>query len=412
MKNRGLFIIFFSGLFFLQGALSPVFCQNGNWTQWRGSNRDGISQEKILKKWPETGPKELWRIKLGNGFSAISVVDDKLYTMFTDGKNEHAICLLAKDGSEVWRTQTDKNFPEEFGDGPRCTPLIDGDVVYVISAYAKLYALNIKDGSEIWSHDFISEFGAQMPKYAFSMTPIIEGDILYTDVGGKRGYSVMAFDKMTGKVVWHSQTDMPGYSSPISATINGLNHIVFLTGTKVVGLDPIDGHLYWEFPWTTNGFINAATPIFIPEDKIFISAGYGKGAALLQIDVEGKNATANLIWVAKKMKNHMATSIYLDGYIYGFDDRILKCIDAETGKMAWKNRGFGEGTLVYADGHFIVLGDKGKLALLKATPKAFEQVADGGKPLNDSCWTVPTLANGRLYLRSKTEVVCFDLKPK
>jgi len=374
-----------------------------------GPGRDGKSIEKILKIWPESGPKEIWRHDLGHGFSAISVADGKLFTVFAGEQDEFAICLDASDGKEIWRTRTDKVFVERFGNGPRATPIVEGGVVYLLSAFAKLHALKVEDGTIVWTRDLMQDYKADLPQYGFCMTPIIEGDLVMLDVGGRKGHSVMAFNKTTGEEVWHSQTDKPGYSSPMPSTVGGVRQMIFVTGSQIVSLAPETGRLLWQFPWTTSGFVNAATPILLPDDRVFISSGYGQGAVLLQMRAQGRNVTVTPRWMSKKMRTHMMTSVYHEGHIYGFDDRTLRCLDAETGAVKWHHRGFGEGTLLYADGHFIILSDTGKLALMKANPQAFTQVSGITKVLSGSCWTVPTLVDGKLYLRDLNQIVSLDL---
>ncbi len=381
----------------------------GSWTQWRGPNRDGIAREKIRSNWSEVPPGEIWRRDMGSGFSGITVAGKRLYTMYSDGTNEYLASLEAATGREIWRTPTDKHYAESVGgDGPRATPLLDDGMLYTISAYGKLYALNPQNGKVVWQQDLVAKFGAQMPRWGFSMTPIVDGDMLLTDVGGKTGYSVMAFHKKSGEVIWHSQTDIPGYSSPMVVPAGGVRQALFFTGTRLVSVNPDNGEKYWAFPWITRYDVNAATPVFVPPDRVFISSDYGKGGALLQIKTENGRVTAAPLWQNREMKNHMATCIYRDGYLYGFDDARLKCIDAATGETRWQKQGFGKGTVLMTDDHLIVLGERGQLALVKTTPEAYTEIADLGQVLTGRCWTVPTLVNGRLYLRSLKEMVCLD----
>ena len=382
-----------------------------DWPQWRGPNRDGISAETgILKTWPAEGPKVLWRTALGNGFSAISIANGRAYTMFSDGTDEFVLCVDANSGREVWRFKSDQNYVErQGGDGPRCTPLVEGKMVYALSAFGKLYGLDADTGKKLWDHDLQKEFEAKMPIWGISTTPMIEGEMLLVEVGGKSGHALMAFDKKSGKVLWHSHTDQPGYSAPVAVTVGGVRQLIFFTGANLVAVAPKDGKLYWSQPWQTHLFVNAATPVFIPEDKIFISSGYEQGAGLFRIQASNGRATAEPVWMNKNMRNHMATSVYQDGYLYGFDEANLKCLDAATGEDKWKMRGLGKGTVMLADGHLIVLSERGKLVLAEASPGGFVEKASA-QVLRGKCWTSPALANGRLYLRNEKEMVCLDLK--
>ena len=399
------------------------------WPQWRGPNRDGVSGEVgLLKEWSPNGPKVLWKVPLGEGFSGISVSQGRVYTMFSEGNDEFVVCLDATDGGEIWRFRSDKNYHEgQGGNGPRATPTIDGDLLFTISAYGKLYALNTANGQEVWSHDLQRKFGSNMPRWGFSTSPLVDGESLLVEVGGKGEKSIVAFDKKNSDVVWSSHKDKLGYSSPIAITVKGVRQIICFTGTKLVSVSPTDGTIYWKYPWKTGYDVNAATPVFIPPDKVFISSGYDKGAAVLQMRVfvspeDDRAATDQIrenqgtvrieeIWKNRKMKNQFASSVLHENYLYGFDNSILKCIEANTGEEQWKSRGFGKGTVILADGHLIILSDRGKLGLAEATPAGYMEKASA-KVLNGLCWTAPTLAGGKLYVRNEEEMVCLDMTGK
>ena len=396
-----------------------------DWPQWRGPDKDGISRETgFLKEWPDGGPQVLWRVPLGEGFSGISVVGGRAYTMFSEGDDEFVVCLNASNGEEIWRFRSDINYIESMGgNGPRATPTIDGELLFTVTAQGKLYALNTKNGEKVWSHDLQGEFGSKIPRWGTCTSPLVEGKMLLVEVGGSDGKSIVAFDKKNGDIVWNSHTDLLGYSSPIAATISGIRQFIVFTGTQLVSVSPENGQLYWKYPWQTQYDVNAATPVFIPPDKIFISSGYGKGAAVVQVKVavspkssaqenEGEKIRVEIkveeIWKNEDMKNHFATSVLHGDYLYGFDNAILKCIDANTGREKWKTRGYGKGTLMLADDHLIILSDRGKLGLAEATPSAYNEVASA-EILSGLCWTVPTLANGKLYARNEKEMVCLDM---
>ncbi len=396
------------------------------WPQWRGPNRDGVSSEiGILKEWAAGGPKMLWKVSLGEGFSGISVSQGRVYTMFSKGNDEFVVCLNATDGGEIWRFRSDDNYHEgQGGNGPRATPTIDGDLLFTISAHGKLYALNAGNGEKVWSHDLQRKFGSKMPRWGFSTSPLVDGELLLVEVGGKGEKSIVAFNKSSGDVIWSSHKDKLGYSSPIAITVKGIRQIICFTGTKLVSVSPTDGTIYWQYPWKTGYDVNAATPVFIPPDKVFISSGYDKGAAVLQMRVfishdDDRAAVAQIkenqgkvrireLWKNRKMKNQFSSSVLHENYLYGFDNSILKCIEADTGEEQWKTRGFGKGTVLLADGHLIILSDRGKLGLAEATPAGYiEKVS--AKVLSGLCWTAPTLADGRLYLRNEEEIVCLDM---
>ena len=384
------------------------------WPQWQGPTRDNISQETgWLKNWPEGGPDIVWRIPIGEGYSGISIVDGRIYTMHSAGEDEFAVCLDASDGAEIWRSRTDDNYQSGEGSGPRSTPAVDGDKVYVLSAKGKLYCLDASNGEKVWGHDFVTEFESGMPGFGFSTSPIIEGDSLLIEAGGKNGKSIVAFDKGTGAVLWTSHTDGAGYSSPIVIDSNGVRQAIFLTGKSLVSVSPADGTIYWKHvPWPTGNDINAAVPILLPGDRIFVSAAYDKGSVLLQMKSDGDEMSVEELWRSHDvMENWMSSSVLLGEYLYGFDESILKCIEASTGEQKWAHRGFDRGTLLLADGHLIILGEGGNLGIAEANPSEYKGVAET-QLLEGRCFTPPTFVGGKLYLRNQKELVCVDLSAK
>lgn len=391
------------------GQAADVPNAGKDWPQFRGPNRDGVSKETgILSSWPEGGPKVLWRTELGQGYSGISVARGRLFTMFGVGSDEFVGCFDAATGEQLWRVRADKTWKDRFGDGPRSTPTVDGDVVYALSARGTLLALGVKDGATLWTRDLREDFDAHPPQWGVSTSPHVEGRLLLVNVGGGKGSSVVAFHKKSGEEVWRSQDRKAGYSTPVAVTIGGVRQVLFFTGTALLSLLPEDGSLHWEQAWKTSYDVNASTPIFIPPDKIFISTGYDVGAALLRVKTEGERATVETVWKDRVMRNKFSSSVYVDGHLYGFDESTLKCIDAETGEMKWRARGYGHGSLTYADGHLVVLGDLGALALVEATPEEYREKGRF-KVFKDKTWTVPTLAGGKLYLRDQKELVSLDI---
>jgi outer membrane protein assembly factor BamB len=390
--------------------LFASFAWNADWPQYRGINRDGISKETAFSKsWPEAGPKVLWKTPIGDGYSGMAIVGNRIYTMDAKDKDEFVVCLDATTGKEIWRVRHDSNFVNDQGNGPRGTPTIEGDVLYAFGANGMLSALSTKDGKAIWSHDVKKVVAGKVPIWGYSSSPLIEGELLILPVGGGENNAIVAFNKKTGAVAWRSQGDEPGYSSAIAVNIKGLRQILVFSGTKLLSVSPKDGKLLWSYPWKTDWFVNAAVPIVVGGDKVFISTAYDVGAALLQVNVTGDKASAEEIWMSKSMRNHFNTSVLHNGHIYGFDNALLKCIDAMTGEEKWKKPGYGRGSLLLADGHLIVLGERGQLLIVEASSEAYKEKASA-EVLKGKCWTMPTLVNGKLYLRNQKEMVCLDLK--
>ncbi|MGH7491180.1 MAG: PQQ-binding-like beta-propeller repeat protein [bacterium] len=384
---------------------------SSDWPQWLGPNRNGISAEiGLLRIWPANGPKILWRIPLGEGYSGVSISQERVYTMFSQGDDEFVVCLDATSGKEFWRARSDLTFKDSNGNGPRSTPTVHNEVVYALGARGKLYALQTDSGKILWSHDLKKEFKTSGPTRdgGFSTSPLIEDNLLLVEVGGGESDSFIAFNKQSGAVVWKVESDNAAFASPIAITVNGVRQIVFFSATGAVAISPADGKVFWRLPWKTFDNVHAATPLFIPPDKVFISSGYDVGATLLRIKAGNATARIEEIWKSKAMQNIYTSSILKGDYLYGFDKGTLKCIEVNTGAENWTQRGFGVGTLIYADGHLIVLGDKGKLALVEAAPTGYKEKAVA-EILDGMCITVPALASGKLYVRNTKELVCLDM---
>jgi outer membrane protein assembly factor BamB len=240
-----------------------------------------------------------------------------------------------------------------------------------------------------------------------SGSPVVAGGLLLVEAGGSDALMV-ALNKQNGREVWRSESGRPGYSTPLVVEINGVEQAVFFTAKSVYSVAVKSGEVYWEVPWKTSYDVNAAMPVFVAPDRLFISSGYDVGGAMLRITGEAKGMKATEVWRNREMKNQFSTSIYSNGYLYGFDDETFKCVDASTGETKWRERNLGHGSLIHADGRLIVLGEKGQLVLVEATPEAFKvngrmQVFDG------KTWTAPSLSEGTLYLRDEQNLVALDV---
>jgi outer membrane protein assembly factor BamB len=382
----------------------------GAWPQWRGPHRDGVSMETgLLTRWPKTGPKVVWKVPCGGGYSSLAVAGGKVYTLFQDGDNETVGCWEAATGKVLWKYPYACNYQNDYGSGPRATPTVDGDYVYTVGATGLFHCLKAATGEKVWGHDLLGEFQAENLRWGVSFSPLIDDDRIFTNPGGPNGNSLAGFDKGDGKLIWKALDDPAGYSSPIISTAAGVRQVVFFTGKHLVSVSPADGKRLWSYPWETSYDCNIATPI-ARGDYVFISSGYDKGCALLEISrsTEG-SLQAKPVYQHNRMRNHFSSSVLYKDHLFGFDDATLVCMDFRTGKIVWKEKGFHKGSLLVADGRLIILGEKGKLALAEATPDQYrEQAAFAVSPRQ--CWTVPVLADGKLYVRDEQEIVCLDLK--
>jgi outer membrane protein assembly factor BamB len=395
-----------------------------DWPQWRGPNRDGVSAATALRTdWPPGGPRVLWKQVIGRGFSSVAVVGARLYT--TEGETpptgagdaaaahyESVVCRDAHSGAELWRFRYPNEYSERFGSGPRSTPAVDGNRVYAVGPTGIFHCLRADTGERLWRHDLLEEFHGRPMQYGVSFSPLVEGDLVYATPGGPDGNAVVAFDKVSGRVVWKALDDSMGYSSPIAITAAGVRQLLLFTNLALVSLAPTDGTVYWRYPWeTVNGF-NIATPLAFG-DYVFISSAYGKGCALLEVSKEADGSPrARRVYEHNRMRNYFASSVRWGDYLYGFDEKDLVCMDIRTGTVAWREKGmrsFGKGSLLAAAGHLIVLGEGGTLWLAEATPAGYHEKASC-RVSENKCWTVPVLAGGKLYVRDESRLVCLDMR--
>ena len=400
----------------LVGAVSAFmmwtpFAVADDWPQFRGIHRDGVSHEADLaKEWGEKSPKEMWRKPLGPGYSAVSIAGDRLYTMYAaeiDGQwKEVAVALSTKDGEELWRTPLGERFDNEFGNGPRATPTVSGDRVYVLDSTGTFAALETKDGSIVWSMDFKEKFGVKTPRFGYSTSVLVDGDQVIVQGGGADGNNYVGINKHSGEIVWSRGSGPAGYTSALPVTVGGKKRFVYVAGGELVCIDAEGGQV-WSHEWPQGE--THAMPIHIPPDKLYMAGAEGVGARLFRVTETDGKGQVELLWEQPFMRNHFSSAVVHEGMIYGFDNATLKAISVEDGKPAWGKRGLGKGSLILADGHLLVLSDRGKLLLVEATPEAYREKGSV-QALEGLCWTAPALADGRVYLRNHDELVVYDLR--
>lgn len=407
---------------FLEETL-PAGASVQEWPQWRGLLRDGVARTgPLLQKWPTQGLEQLWRIEGGASYSSFAVAGGRFYTqLVSEESNKQVIlCLDAASGEEVWRESYARpQVNPEYGNWPRSTPVVDGDQVFIVDQACRLQCRNAETGRLLWEHDLLKEYGGQMPKWGVAFSPLVLGNLVYTSPGGADGNSVVAFDRKTGKEVWKALNDPPGYSSPISIRVAGLQQVVFFTGDSLVGLTAREGRLLWRFPWPTDFLVNAATPLAFrtssakeEQQYVFISSGYGKGCALLLIEADNQGGfTARRVFESNELCCHFSSPVRSKDHVFGFNESELVCLSLRDGEVKWKQRGYKKGTLLLAEPSsgapmLVVLGEEGKLALIKATPQDEPRPTAETRPLRRRCWPMPVLAEGKLYLRDEQQILC------
>ena len=394
----------------LVASLAASVASGSDWNQFRGPNRDGKSDETgLVREWGEDGPRVLWRQPIGAGFSSITVVGDALYTMEADAETEYALRLDASTGERVWRVPVGPIFNDINGDGPRSTPTHDGDRVYVLGSRGRLAALRADDGSLVWELELMSAFQGELPVWAFTSAPLVDGDVLVIEAGGRGDRAVAALDKATGEVAWTSLDAGLAYSSPIRIEFEGQPQYVFVLHQRIVGVS-LDGDELWSVPFEPRIDIKPAAPVFVEPNLIVASASYDVGIKVVELSRANGATEARELWAGRQMRNHFNATVAVDGHLYGFDVATLRCLDARTGERLWAKRGLGKGSLIHADGMLIVLGERGQLALLDATAEEYRELAPPRPVLEGRSWTPPSLSDGRLFLRNHTEMVAVDLR--
>jgi outer membrane protein assembly factor BamB len=379
------------------------------WTEFRGPGRTGIYTEtEIATEWPAGKLPQLWKRPVGGGYASVVVANG---TVFTIEQRRHKEVVAAYDlnsGREKWIHGWEAEFREPLGgDGPRATPAWHDGRIYALGATGEFRCLDARSGKLIWSRNILTENQAEIPQYGVVGSPLIVDDKVIVIPGGPGGKSVVAYDRLTGNPIWKSLDDRPSNISPQLVTIGGLRQIMIVSKRRVAGLSIDDGAILWEFPWTFQN-ARAAQPILTGDNRFFISAGYGYGAALVEVFTKEDSSETRTIWANTRMKNKFGSSVLHKGFIYGFDEAILACMDASTGELKWKGGRYGYGQLLLASGHLIISSENGEVALVKANPEKYEELGRF-QAINGKTWNVPAIADGRLIVRNAFEMACFRI---
>lgn len=381
-----------------------------DWPQWRGPDRNGISNETDWNSdWSRKPPGEIWRGHVGLGFSSVAVADGRLYTLGHGGGNETVFCLNAVTGEPIWK----KSYPCEviaryYEGGSSSTPTVHGGRVYSLGKEGRFFCFNATTGDVQWEHDLREKLGSKTPEWGFACSPLVLGDHVIVQAG-----VVAAFDRKTGEEVWRSQRFQQGYGSPMPFDYKGKTLLAVLNSHGLIVVDASDGKVLADTRWKTQFDTNSTTPIIV-DDAIFISTGYRKGCALFRFT----GGAFEQIYSNQNMANHMNNCVLIGGHLYGFDgnshrsqDVTLNCMDFRTGAVRWRQEGLGCGALMATkDGRLICNSDRGDLVIAAASPDGYKEIARQDRVVRGKVWTTPVLANGRIYCRSTPgDLVCLDV---
>ena len=453
-------------------TLAPAFAEDvpdlrarttgSDWPTFLGPASDGKSTETdLLFTWPEGGPPVAWHRQVGEGYSTVSTSKGRLFVFDGHGKageggeglTHRLSCLNAETGEEIWHTEQSATYEDYYGysTGPKTVPVVDGERVFTFGIEGTLRAQRVTDGEILWQVDTEREFGVVKNFFGVGSTPVVEGDLLIVPIGGSppespkvhsgevkgNGSGIVAFDKATGKVRWKFSDRLASYATPVLGTIDGERWGFAFTRGGLLGFDPKKGAERFFFPWRAKKLesVNAATPVVVG-DTVFITESYGPGGALVRVAPDSEEGH-EVVWTdpprGKAMESHWSTPVYHEGHLYGSSGQsrgnaVLRCLDHGTGKVRWEEPGLTRSTLLYADGHFIVLTEEGQLLAIEATPEALNVVSridlgDSDAPgpkdpvtkassrplIRHPAWNAPVLSHGYLYVRGRDQLIAFDL---
>ncbi len=419
-----------------------------DWTGFLGPTGDGISTEKgIIAPWPKEGLKVVWHLKLGEGYSPIVTSRGRLLVFDRHANQNRLTCRNAETGAEIWRYEYPTDYEDYFGysGGPRCSPVVDGDRVYIYGAEGELHCVRVTDGKGLWKRNMLVEYQVLQNFFGNGSPPIVEGDLLLVPAGGSpqgtraglddfldrkaNGTAIVALDKVTGAEKYKTGDELASYAAPVVKTINGRRLGLYFARGGLIGFEPATGRVDFHYRWRSRLLesVNASNPVVVG-DRVLLTECYGPGTAVVKL----KPGEAETIWTddpnerRKSLQCHWNTPIHHNGQIYGCSGRHtagaeLRCIDLVDGKVRWRRPGFSRSSLLMIDGHFVAMCEDGLLLLLKVNPDKYEEVSRwdlsdsiGDKPglLQYPCWPAPIVSHGLMYLRGKDSLVCVELIPK
>jgi outer membrane protein assembly factor BamB len=397
-------------------AVAAVPLCAGDWPQILGPNRDGHAVgEQLSENWRQGGPKVLWRHPLGSGYAGAAVVDSRTIVFHREGAVERVECLDAGKGNSLWKA----DFPASYrggidpDEGPRCVPLVAQGTVFAFGAAGDLHAVTLDTGKKLWSRALYADYRGDEGYFGAGSTPILVGGKLLVNVGGK-GAGIVALDPADGKTIWQASDEAASYSSPAVVHVAGQDQALFVTRLNCVLADPASGHVTKLFPFGMRGpTVNAATPLVF-DDKLFVTASYGVGAALAPL----AGTTAKPIWANDNaMSSQYATPVEHDGFLYGIHGREdagvaeFRCIEAATGKVRWSKPDFGVAHLILAGDKLIIQKADGQIVLAAADTVKYRELASA-RIASGPTRALPALANGRLFVRTGSgggELICLEV---
>ena len=404
---------------------SPLALYAADWPQYRGASGDGVCAETL--KWNAAGLKAVWKTPSGGGFSSYSVAAGKAFTLALrekDGAPQEFLTVQdALSGKELWAAALSVvkfdgggdagTFDNKGGDGPRSTPVVSGNRVFVLSSQLALRAFDVATGNPQWTVDLKANHEGQSLQWQNAASPLLEGGLLFIGGGGP-GQSLLAVEPASGKIAWKAFDEKITHATPVAATIHGQRQVIFFLQSGLLSVEPKTGKELWRysFPYKVS---TAASPV-VSGDIVYCSAGYGVGAGAVRIAKGGAGFTATELYRMpgnQPLANHWSTPVVKDGYMYGmfqfkeYGEGPVKCVNIATGDVKWTKEGFGPGHVVLMGGDVVALSDAGEVVRFAAEPTEYKELSRQ-KVLDGKCWTTPSISGGRLFVRSTKEAACLE----
>jgi outer membrane protein assembly factor BamB len=390
-----------------------VGLQPGDWPGFRGPSRDSrLTGVRIATDWKANRPRQVWRQRVGPGWSSFAVVGDRLYTQEQRGEDEVVVCYDAGTGAELWAHKDSARFSEAIaGPGPRATPTFHDGKLYALGAAGQLNCLDPATGKVIWTRDLVADSGAKVPMWGFSASPLVAEGIVTVFAGGPEGKSILGYNAVSGELAWSAGDGQLSYCSTQLARLEGVEQVLILTEAGLTSYDPASGKVLWQHDWPLDGgMARIVQPTVLDNTDVLIGTGFSYGTRRVNISREGTGWTTQEVWTTRAIKPYYNDQVIHQGHLYGFDGPFLTCVSLDEGKGKWRARGYGNGqVLLLSDqGLLLVLSEKGEVALVVASPVGHKELGRF-QAIEGKTWNHPVVAHGKLFVRNGEEMACYEL---
>jgi outer membrane protein assembly factor BamB len=396
-------------------ANTTLSLEPGDWPSFRGPERDGrLTGVTIETDWSKNPPKEVWRHRIGPGWSSFAVVGTRLFTQEQRGEEELVVCYHTDTGEELWKHEDQVRFSEDVaGPGPRATPTFDGGKVYALGANGKLNCLDAITGKALWTRDVVADTGAKVPQWGLSSSPLVVEGIVAIFAGAPKGKSVAAYKIETGEPAWTAGEGEISYCSPQLSSIDGVAQILIATNAGLTAFRPASGEILWHHSWPHEDLARVVQPAVLMGGDVLLGTGMGIGTRRIHVEHKEQDWTTKEVWTSRAIKPYYNDMVVHEGHLYGFDSNVFMCVNLEDGRAGWKARGYGNGqVLLLADqGLLLILSEQGDVALVEANPKSHKELGRF-KAIEGKTWNHPVVAHGKLFVRNGEEVACYQLREK